>query len=115
MKHAEEYIIENADSFDWKSFQCDLNIYSKEFAEDFKHEIEVFVWKNSQQKLHRLDGPAVEYADGDKRWYLNGEYHRVDGPAREFSNGDKYWYLNGKELTKEEHSEKTQSKIHELW
>jgi hypothetical protein len=23
---------------------------------------------------HRENGPAVEWADGEKRWYLNGEY-----------------------------------------
>jgi hypothetical protein len=22
---------------------------------------------------HRTDGPAIEYADGDKSWYLNGK------------------------------------------
>ena len=22
--------------------------------------------------LHRTDGPAVEYADGDRSWYVNG-------------------------------------------
>ena len=66
-------------------------------------------------ELHREDDPAVEYYDGDKSWYLNGERHRVDGPAREYADGYKFWYLNGKELTEEEHSKKTQSKIHELW
>ncbi len=54
-------------------------------------------------KLHRIDGPAVEYSDGRKYWYLNGRYHREDGPAIENANGKKYWYLNGKELTQEEH------------
>jgi hypothetical protein len=44
--------------------------------------------------LHRVDGPAVEYADGDKEWYLNDEYHRVDGPAVEWSFGDDQWWLN---------------------
>ena len=24
-------------------------------------------------KLHRLDGPAIEYTDGYKEWYVNGE------------------------------------------
>lgn len=47
-------------------------------------------------KKHREDGPAVEYANGDKYWYLNGKCHREDGPAIENANGDKYWYLNGK-------------------
>ena len=46
-------------------------------------------------KLHRLDGPAIEYADGTKHWYINGEKHRVDGPAIERPDGKKYWYKNG--------------------
>ena len=44
-------------------------------------------------KLHRLDGPAIECAEGDKAWYQNGLRHRLDGPAVEFANGIKqYWY-----------------------
>ena len=46
-------------------------------------------------KRHREDGPAIEYADGDKFWCKNGKYHREDGPACEYVNGDKYWYMNG--------------------
>jgi len=45
-------------------------------------------------KRHRLDGPAVEYADGSKSWYQNGKSHREDGPAIEEANDDKYWYQN---------------------
>jgi hypothetical protein len=52
-------------------------------------------WVNG--KLHRTDGPAIEYADGHKAWYLNGKLHREDGPAREYSNGTKVWYINGKQ------------------
>ena len=33
------------------------------------------------RKLHREDGPAIEFTDGSKLWYKHGEYHRVDGPA----------------------------------
>jgi len=47
-------------------------------------------------KLHRDDGPAVEYSDGTKKWYLNGEVHRTDGPAVEYSDGTKMWFVNGK-------------------
>ena len=47
-------------------------------------------------KLHREDGPAVEWADGTKAWWLNGKLHREDGPAVEYANGSKFWYLNGK-------------------
>lgn len=30
-------------------------------------------------KLHREEGPAIEWVDGDKVWYLNGNRHREDG------------------------------------
>ena len=51
---------------------------------------------------HREDGPAIEWADGSKEWYINGLNHRTDGPAAIFSNGAKYWYINGVQLTEEE-------------
>ena len=47
-------------------------------------------------KLHRDDGPAIEYADGTKRWYKDGKLHRDDGPAAEYANGTKFWYKDGK-------------------
>ena len=47
-------------------------------------------------KKHREDGPAEEYANGSKHWWLNGKRHREDGPASELANGNKYWYLNNK-------------------
>jgi len=46
-------------------------------------------------KSHREDGPAVEYADGSNAWFINGKYHREDRPAVEYANGTKYWYING--------------------
>ena len=47
-------------------------------------------------KLHREDGPAVEYATGTKEWWQHGLQHRLDGPAVELSNGDKVWWQDGK-------------------
>ena len=47
-------------------------------------------------KLHREDGPAVEYPDGTKQSYLNGSLHRLGGPAVEYSSGTKEWWVNGK-------------------
>ena len=47
-------------------------------------------------KLHRLDGPAVKYFNGDKYWYKEGNRHRLDGPAIECSNGTKIWYYEDK-------------------
>ena len=46
-------------------------------------------------KRHRLDGPAVEWADGSKAWYVNGKLHRLDGPAVEYADGGKAWYVDG--------------------
>lgn len=57
---------------------------------------------NDQDKYHRLDGPAIEWEDGDKEWYINGLHHRLDGPAIEWSDGDKVWYINGVQYTEKE-------------
>jgi hypothetical protein len=32
-------------------------------------------WHNEKGELHRLDGPAVEYADGSKEWLVNDLFH----------------------------------------
>jgi hypothetical protein len=36
---------------------------------------------NDVGRLHRVDGPAVEYRDGSWDYYLDGHSHRDDGPA----------------------------------
>jgi hypothetical protein len=53
-------------------------------------------------KRHRIDGPAVEGSDGSKEWYVDGRRHRIDGPAVEYVDGYKAWYVDGKFLTKKE-------------
>jgi hypothetical protein len=45
--------------------------------------------------LHRVDGPAVTFANGTVQWYYNDKLHRVDGPAVTYGNGSQYWYLHG--------------------
>jgi hypothetical protein len=80
------------------------------------------IYFDSEGRLHRDDGPAVEYVDGTKHWYQHGllhrdggpavehsnvckcwyqhgELHRDDGPAVEYSDGTKYWYQNGIKLS----------------
>src|SRR5574343_291036 len=49
---------------------------------------------NEKNQLHRTDGPAIEYSNGTKSWFVNGERHRTGGPAIDYSGGDKYWYVN---------------------
>jgi hypothetical protein len=61
-----------------------------------------FYYKDKEMTIyHRLDGPAVEWSDGDKSWWVAGERHRLDGPAIEYADGRKYWYLDGECLTEE--------------
>jgi len=43
----------------------------------------------------------VEWANGDKFWYLNGNLHRVDGPAVERTNGVKEYWINWERVSKE--------------
>jgi hypothetical protein len=43
-------------------------------------------------KLHLLDGPAVQFTNGDKKWYQNDLLHRVNGPAIELASGTKEWF-----------------------
>lgn len=52
------------------------------------------VWYNNG-KLHRIDGPAVEWSYGTKQWIKNDVLHRIGGPAMEYSKGGKIWMLYG--------------------
>ena len=55
-------------------------------------------WWTKGNKLHRDDGPAVIYPNGDQEWYRFGERHRDDGPAIDASRteGLEEWFINGK-------------------
>ena len=63
-------------------------------------------WLNDKGQHHREDGPAWEYADGSKLWFLNGLRHREDGPAIVYSQGLKAWYLNGDQYTEKTYNAK---------
>lgn len=67
------------------------------------------MWKLPNGYFHREDGPAIEYENGTKHWYLNGFLHREDGPAIVDNKGNKQWYLNGFEVSKKKHKRKTKS------
>ena len=75
-------------------------------------------WKDGM--VHRDDGPAVEYANGDlgffqkgvchriggpafisvsegrQEWWHEGKLHRANGPAIVWDNGHQEWYFGGK-------------------
>ena len=56
-------------------------------------------WWYINGKLHRVDGPAIEYASGSSSWWMDGEMHRLDGPAVEWVNGDREWWIDGKQYS----------------
>jgi hypothetical protein len=51
--------------------------------------------------FHREDGPACEYSDGTKTWFINDNYHREDGPAIECKDGYNEWWVDGKYFTED--------------
>jgi hypothetical protein len=53
-------------------------------------------FENNNGEWSNLNGPAVEYADGTKYWYVDGKLHRQGGPAIEKANGFKEWWVNNK-------------------
>jgi len=59
-------------------------------------------WRLPCGLSHRVDGPAIVYPSGEKRWLQNGQLHREDGPAIEGVGpggefmGLEQWALNGK-------------------
>jgi hypothetical protein len=67
--------------------------------EEYSNRIE---YRNERGYLHRTDGPAIEYHDGTKSWYINGKLYREDGPAIVWNDGTREWYLYGKYYTEDE-------------
>ena len=68
-------------------------------------EFKTIRWYNDKDQPHRLDGPAREWVNGHKSWWVNGKRHRLDGPALECADGIKEWWVEGKHMTKEEFDE----------
>jgi len=58
------------------------------------------VWRLNG-KLHREDGPAYEWVDGTKEWWINGNYIS-NSCAIELPNGTKYYTFEGKLMTEQE-------------
>ena len=53
-------------------------------------------WRNSEDKLHRINGPAIIWNTGRREWLRDGELHRLNGPAIEENDGHQEWYRFGK-------------------
>ena len=69
-------------------------------------------YKDAEHSIrHGENGPAVECADGTRRWYQEGVLHRTDGPAIERNDGSMEWYINDEELTETEFLAATQPAV----
>jgi hypothetical protein len=66
----------------------------EQYIETNRHGTKKYYKDKAKTILHREDGPAVEWADGEKAWYVNSKQHRIDGPAREYPNGRKDWWID---------------------
>lgn len=51
--------------------------------------------RDSDKILHRKDGPAIIFNNGDLMWYQDGLLHRSAGPAIEWVSGDSWWFIWG--------------------
>ena len=58
-------------------------------------------YRNANGLLHREDGPAIEWDNGDKSWYFNGLLYREDGPVIECADGTTFQFINGQLLRKD--------------
>jgi len=76
-----------------------ITVHSKESVEQQLTEEEWYEFRKwSHRTYHREDGPALEFADGSRHWYLNGKRHRLDGPAMQNPNKVSMWWIDGFEV-----------------
>lgn len=87
----------NVDNFLLKTIRVETRIESgKKYYVIFRYG-DILYYKDERCTiLHREDGPAIEWKNGDKHWFINGNRHREDGAAIEYVYGAKSYYLNGK-------------------
>jgi len=76
------------------------------------HEDGCIIWR-CNGKIHRENGPAKIWTNGNKEWLINNKHHRTDGPACEYvlwTTKSKYWLLDGIEYTEKEWKEETRKR-----
>ena len=106
----EQYIIIDKHGYKFYYKDREMNISHREDGPAIEHADGSKRWY-FHGKRHREDGPAIELADGSKFWCLNDKLHREDGPAKEWADGTKEWYLGGKSLTEEEHAKQIAKEV----
>lgn len=61
-----------------------------------------YIAYHRHRAVHRIDGPAAMWSDGDTYWLHYGKKHRLDGPAESY-DGIHFYYINDIQYTKEEY------------
>ena len=56
--------------------------------------VKVKSWHDYIEEHPTFTGCLIDDVN-DIAWFKNGKIHREDGPAIEFAGGTKYWFLNG--------------------
>lgn len=69
--------------------------YSRIVYKGTKFERKVYYKDKELRIRHREDGPACEWVNGDKEWWLNDKLHRIGGPSAQFHSGEKFFAING--------------------
>jgi hypothetical protein len=54
----------------------------------------VITYRMDDNRLHRADGPAKMWADGDYVWYINGQRHRYYGPQNQYQS----WWIHDERI-----------------
>jgi len=80
--------------------------YTKREVSEFR----TVCYYNSVGQIHRTDGPAIIFVNGDKYWMVNEKRHRLNGPAviwytdTSSSMPVQEWWINNKEYKKSKHN-----------
>ena len=62
----------------------------------------IYYYKKNTNILHNPYGPAYIGMNGYEAYYIEDELHRLDGPARIWPDGNVSYFINGENLSKEE-------------
>jgi hypothetical protein len=89
MKTFKRYLLENSDESTRHVSDDDYLVKDGAYLT-----IGTVYYTDENGHLHRENGPAVEYTDYSKQWFLHGKRHRENGPAIEALNA-KHWYFHG--------------------
>ena len=61
------------------------------------------VWFDYIIEAHPSFTGCLVDGKGVKRWFVDGQRHRENGPAVEWPDGTKFWFINGVQYTEREH------------